>query len=95
MLCLGWNESAKEIYSIFVEILLNFRCKGTTFLQTCKQKSHLGAFFLGMGTTLLEPILRKSTFCWRRVLSVFLRSSLGVLSVKPGKVQERYKGTES
>ena len=46
MLCLGWNESAKEIYSIFVEILLNFRCKGTTFLQTCKQKSYFwGRFF--------------------------------------------------
>ena len=41
MLCLGWNEAAKEIYSIFVEILLNFRRKGNTFFADMQIKNRI------------------------------------------------------
>ena len=57
MLCLGWNESAKEIYSIFVEILLNFRRNGNTLFCRYANKNRILSDFLFGGrvnsTTLL------------------------------------------
>ena len=81
MLCLGWNESAKEIYSIFIEILLNFRRKGNTFFADMQIKIAFGGDFFRNGNNFIETHLNKTHFLLAGssfgLPSVVSRSSLG------------------